>query len=135
MNDNKELVREGYKRFGTGDIEGLLGLFAENIEWTTPEVEGSTLGGTRRGLDGTSEFFQTLDETVNMTEFEPKEFTAEDDRVIVLGHSRATVRETGRSYETDWVHIFTVRDGKIAAFNELFDTAAVERAYQKAESA
>jgi ketosteroid isomerase-like protein len=73
-----------------------------------------------------------MDAAEETTKFEPKEFIAQGDRVVALGTYAATVRETGRSYETDWVHVFTVKDGKITSFNEFFDSAAASRAFQKA---
>ncbi|MEZ5426272.1 MAG: nuclear transport factor 2 family protein [Pyrinomonadaceae bacterium] len=133
--NNTRIVRQGYERFGNGDLEGLLQLFDENIEWTTPITQRSSLGGTRRGRQAVAEFFGLLVETENITRFEPTEFIAQGDRVVVLGKSAATVNATGRSYETDWIQIFTVRNEKVTGFYELFDTAAVERAFQKAEAA
>jgi uncharacterized protein len=133
--NNTEIVQEAYRCFGKADIEGLLNLLTEDIEWTTPEIDVYELGGTRRGRDEVGRFFALLDETENITEFEPEEFIADGERVVVLGKSTATVRETGRSHSSEWVHIYSVSDGKISSFKEFFDTAAVKRAYQKAETA
>ena len=60
---------------------------------------------------------------------------AQGDKVVVLGRSEAKVKSTGRMAATDWVHVFTVRDQKVTNFTELFDSAAVTRAYQKAATA
>jgi ketosteroid isomerase-like protein len=35
------------------------------------------------------------------------------------------VKATGKILNTSWAHVFTVRDGQIAAFQEYLDTAAV----------
>ena len=48
----------------------------------------------------------------------------------MLGHYAATMRKTGRKAASDWVHIFTVRDGKVAAFLEFTDTAEFARAWK-----
>ncbi len=40
------------------------------------------------------------------------------------------VKATGRSYETDWVHVFTLREGAVAEFREYADTAAVAEAFR-----
>lgn len=133
--NNTEIVKEGYAKFGGGDIEGLLGLFSNDIEWNTPAFTGSPFYGKRTGRDAVAEFFTQLDEAEEFSTFEPHEFIAQGDKVVVLGKAVATVKSTGRTAETDWVHIFTVRDGKITGFQEFFDTAAMERAYQKAEAA
>lgn len=133
--NNTEIVKQGYKKFGSGDIEGLLNLFSDDIQWTTPTVEGASYTGTRNGRDSVAEFFGRLNESEEFSNFEPHEFIAQGDRVVVLGSSAGTVKPTGRNFETDWVHIFTVKDGKVTSFKEFFDSAAMERAYQKATNA
>ncbi len=137
MNETKntQIVKEGYENFGSGDIEGLLNLFSDDISWTTPTVEGAAMTGERNGREDVGRFFAELAGSEEFSTFEPTEFIAQGDRVVVLGKSAGTVKETGRNFETDWVHVFTVKDGKVSGFHEFFDTAAMERAYQKATSA
>jgi ketosteroid isomerase-like protein len=53
----------------------------------------------------------------------------------VLGESAATVKSTGKSYETEWVHVFHLHDGKVTEFKEFFDNAAATRAFQKSTAA
>ncbi len=132
---NKEIAQKGYECFGTGDIAGLLDLCAEDINWTIPVVENAAYSGSRTGKAAVGEFFSLLDAAEDFSDFTPKEFIAEGDKVVVLGQSTATVKETGKTFSTDWVHIFTITDGKIANFLEHFDNAAANRAYQKTASA
>ena len=54
---------------------------------------------------------------------------AQDDKVIVLGHGAWTVIETGQEFESDWVHVFTLRDGQIAAFREFMDAHVAVQAF------
>ncbi|MGQ0541639.1 MAG: nuclear transport factor 2 family protein [Blastocatellia bacterium] len=133
--NNTEIVQKGYEYFGTGDIPSLLALFSDDIEWEIPEIENAQFAGSRTGIASVSEFFTQLDAAEDITRFEPLEFIAEGDKVVVLGESAATVRETGKEYETDWVHVFHLRDGKIAGFHEFFDNAAATRAFQKTAAA
>lgn len=135
VESNVKLIQEGYEKFGSGDIPGLLSLFAEEIEWTVPLIENAPFGGERRGVKAVGEFFEQLSGAEELTRFEPLEFIAQNNRVVVLGESAATVKETGRSYETDWVHVFTVIDGKVTEFTEFFDNAAATRAFQKTTTA
>ena len=132
---NTEIVQKGYQCFGTGDIPGLLALFAEDIEWSVPEIENAAFAGNRSGTDAVAKFFTELNEAEDITRFEPLEFIAEGDKVVVLGESEATVRSTGKTYQTDWVHVFHVHDGKVKEFQEFFDNAAATRAFQKTAAA
>ena len=132
--ENTATIQQAYNNFKTGNIEGLLDQMSDNITWQLPEIEGVALAGKRTGRDGVKDFFATLARDQDVIEFEPREFVAQGDKVMSLGHYRWRVKDTGREYASDFVHIFTVRDGKIAAFLEHFDTAVVAAAYQKAMS-
>lgn len=132
---NIETVKKGYEAFGTGNIPALLDLFDENIEWRSPNVEGSPFKEAYDGRDSVAEFFQTLGENETFSHFQPNEFIAQGDKVVVLGEMKSTVNSTGRDYQSDWVHIFTVRDGMITNFKEFYDNAAVSKAFQMAASA
>ena len=132
---NTDIVRNAYERFATGDIDGLLSLFHDDIDWTVPEIENTTFGGSRHGLDAVKEFFTQLQEDEEISEFEPREYIAQGNRVVVLGHSTATARSTGRTYSTDWVHVLGLSEGKITTFQEFFDNALATKAFQKGAAA
>jgi hypothetical protein len=60
---------------------------------------------------------------MEIEEFAPTEFLAQADRVVVLGSLRARVKDTGRSYDNEWVMVWTLRDGKVAGYQIYEDTA------------
>lgn len=133
--NNTEIVQKAYACFGSGDIAGLLDQCSDDIGWNIPEIENAPFAGTRQGKAAVGEFFGELAASEDITKFLPAEFIAENDKVVVLGESTATVRSTGKTYSTEWVHIFTIIDGKITNFHEFFDNAAATRAFQKAATA
>ncbi len=135
MNENVEVVKQAYGHFGTGNIDGLISLLTDDVKWTIPEVNGSPMNAVTNGCENVREFFGTLAASEEFTAFEPREFIAEGNKVVVLGYSAGKIVSTGRSFGSDWVQIFTVENGKISVFHEFFDNAEVERAYQKAETA
>ena len=45
--------------------------------------------------------------------------------VVVLLHVVAKARSTGKTFESDIVHFFTIRDARIASSLDFFDTAAL----------
>ena len=51
------------------------------------------------------------------------------EKVVVTGKYRARIKATGRTAESDWAHIHTLRGGKIAQFREFTDTANAVEAY------
>jgi ketosteroid isomerase-like protein len=119
------VVRMGYDAFGRGDINALLNLLDDNVEWITPGPAEVPTAGTRRGRQAVGEFFKSLSETFEITNFVPKEFIAQGDRVIVLGTDTARIKATGKTLDFNWVHSFTVKNDKIVAFSEYGDMSAV----------
>ncbi len=88
--------------------------------------------GTRHEHEGGAEFFSLVGETIEFEQFEPREFVTQGDTVIVLGYERSLVKSTGRTFEQEWVHIYTLRDGKIDKVRIIDDTAAQVAAFEAA---
>jgi uncharacterized protein len=86
--------------------------------------------GPRQGQNAVKDFFAFNDQNLAFTEFSPKEFYAVDDKVFVLGRYALTMKKNGRKHESDWVHVFTVRDGKVVEFREFSDTAQAAEAFR-----
>jgi uncharacterized protein len=128
---NVRMVQQAYEAFSRGDIQGVLRTLSEQVEWHTPTVEGVPFGGEYRGPEEVARFFSAMNESEEITRFEPREFIAQGEKVVALGRFAATVRATGREVEGEWVHVFTIRDGKVVKFQEYFDTAMAANAYRK----
>ena len=124
-------VQQAYSHFKHGDIPALLSLCSEDVEWELPEIENVAFSGMRRGKAEVQEFFSTLEADQEPVLFIPMEFITQGDKVVVLGHEEWKTRPGGHQYQTDWVHVFTVRNGKITHFKELMDTAALAAAHKK----
>ncbi len=133
--ENVKIAKQAYEFFKGGDIESLLGLYAEDVQWQTPDTENVPHSGKRAGLASVREFISLVNENSEAIEFEPQEFIAQNDKVVVLGHFRWRVKRTGKEYESDWAHVVTIRDGKIKSFQEYLDTAAASRAYTAVQTA
>jgi ketosteroid isomerase-like protein len=123
--DNRALVQRGYDAFGRGDIEALLALLDENVEWITPGPSELPTAGRRRGRQQVAEFFKGVDNLFEIQRFEPESFVSEGDRVVVLGSETTRVKATGKVLDMRWAHAFTVRNGKVAVLEEYQDTSAV----------
>jgi ketosteroid isomerase-like protein len=131
---NVEIVRRGYEAFGRWDLETLLALFDEHIEWITPGPSELPTAGRRRGHQGVLDFFKALNALVEIDRFEAKEFIAQGDRVIVLGEDTSLVRSTGRILEFEWAHAFTLKNGRIVAFHEYSDMVAIANEVRAAQA-
>jgi ketosteroid isomerase-like protein len=128
IQENKQLVMEGYRLFQNGDIRNLLDRYHDDAEWLSPESEFVPFAGCFHGKAEIGQFFNKLDDAVQATSFVPRQFIAEGDLVVVTGDATWLAKKTGRSYDSPWVHVFTLRDGKVARFHSYYDTAAAEHA-------
>jgi ketosteroid isomerase-like protein len=122
------LVQDAYAAFGAGDLQRMLGLMTSDIVWEFPASSVIPWAGTFTGPGEVARFFSALMENSEPEVFEPLNYIASGDRVVVLGRERFRAKATGRSWACEWAHAFTVRDGKIAAFREYTDTAAMTQA-------
>jgi uncharacterized protein len=129
--DNVKVVQQAYANFKTVNIPALLDQLSEKVEWQLPEMEGVPLGGKRKGRDGVAGFFTKLAETEEVISFEPREFVAQGEKVVAMGSYSFRVKGTQRDFTSDFTHVFTVQNGKIARFQEYMDTAKIVVAYQK----
>lgn len=128
--ENRQIVIEGYRDYQNGNIQGLLDRYHEDAEWSAPESELLPFSGNFHGKSGIAQFFAKLDASVQTIRFEPRQFIAEGDKVVVIGEASWLAKPTGRAYDSSWVHVFTLRDGKVARLEAFYDTAASERAFQ-----
>ena len=129
---NVQVVQEAYAAFGRGDVEGILAtLDPRQLRWDAVKgLEGiAPHAGLRTSLDGVRDFFTKLAGTLEFQKFEPREFIAQGDAVVVLGYYDGTVKSTGARFGCDWVMVFKLKDGRIQSFQEWTDSAQLARAY------
>jgi ketosteroid isomerase-like protein len=116
---NIELVKKGYEAFSAGDVDTVMSLFDDNIEWVQPG--DSAISGTYHGKAELGEYLSRLAEksvTVKLNRL-----LADGD--IVVGLTEVTVGDE-RGQDAD---VFTLRDGKTVRVQVYTDTAIMERVY------
>jgi ketosteroid isomerase-like protein len=123
--DNLAVVRKAYELFGSGDIDQLMESIDEACEY---DVAGppEKLPWVRvyRGHSQIRQFFSKLDEHLDISVFEPREFIAQGNTVVVLGDEECRVKATGKVYADEWVHVLKIEDRKIKSLREYFHTAS-----------
>ena len=132
--ENLEVVRRVYAAFGRGDLEGLLAMLDPQVLWRTPGPPDLPTAGVRRGVAAVREFFGLLLNTFDIQEFKPADFLAQGDKVVVLGTSREGPKGTGRIVDFRWVHVFTIRNGKIVECEEPADVSALVEEFRRAHA-
>src|SRR5919107_1684192 len=115
--DNVDLVRSIYEAFGTGDIPGVVGRMASDMEWNEaenfPYADGNPYRGAEAILGGV---FARLGGEWDGFAAVPEEFLDADDTVVVLGRYRGTCKATGLAMDAQLAHVWRVADGKAVRF-------------------
>ena len=132
--ENTQLVRKTYELFRKGD-ESFLESFSDDISWELPEMKNVPYAGKFNGIEAVTDFFTRLGEAEESLIHNPTEIIAKDDKVIVLGNMKWRIKDTNNEYDSDFVHVLTVKDGKINGFREFMDTAVRTNAHNAAQAA
>lgn len=128
-NANVQIIQDCYQKFMQGNIAGILDLLDPNVVWEEPAHPAIPYGGKRQGRPAVQDFFAGVGQ-VQVSNFEAKEYLASGDRVVVLGQWSGTVKATGKSFQSEFVMVWTVTNGKITRFTAYEDTAAVAAAFE-----
>jgi len=123
--DNKDAIKRGYEAFSSGDLETVMSLFDDDIEWVQPG--DSTISGTFHGKTEVMEHFGRLAE---------KSLTVKLNQLIAEGDTVVAITEVSAGGETgEDADVFTMRNGKTVSARIHGDTALTERVYGKKQHA
>jgi ketosteroid isomerase-like protein len=123
--DNKELIERGYAAFTSGDIEAVMSLFDDDIEWVQPGQ--SAVSGTFHGKAEVMEHLGRLAE---------KTLTVKLNQLIAEGDTVVAITEVTAGGETgEDADVFTLRNGKTVRAQMHGDTSLLERVYGKKQLA
>ncbi|KUI01921.1 nuclear transport factor 2 family protein [Mycobacterium sp. IS-3022] len=123
--ENKQLIQRGYEAFSAGDIETVMAMFDDDVEWVQPGE--SAVSGTYHGKTEVMEYLGRLAEKSLSVRLD--QLIAEGDTVVALTEI-SVEGQTGRDAD-----VFTVRDGKTTSVRIHGDTMLMERVYGKKELA
>jgi ketosteroid isomerase-like protein len=125
MGANTDVLKEGYEAYGRGDLDAATENWSDDIRWENPNAPQLPNPGVTEGKDNVRNL---LMETPNYWEsftVTPDEFIEQGDNVVVLGHTEAKAKETGKEVKVPFVHVWRFSDGKATEALLLTDTALV----------
>ena len=123
--DNKDVIQRGYAAFASGDVDTVMSLFDDDIEWVQPG--DSTVSGTFHGKTEVMEHLGRLAE---------KGLTVKLNRLIAEGDTVVAITEVTAGGETgEDADVFILRNGKTVRAETHGDTALMERVYCKKQLA
>jgi hypothetical protein len=122
-----ETIQAAYQAFRDRDVEALLAAFDPDVAWVHPDgMDTYGLGGTKKGHAGVKEFLAHVPTVLGGMRLEPLEFIESGDRVVVFGIRHVTSL-TGHTETLQFVHSWTLRDGKATVMEDIFDTVLLHR--------
>lgn len=126
----KDTVGEFFQKLGGGDVEGAFAKLSPEVVWTYHGPKDKIpFAGTFIGVAGVQNFFSTFGEAAEPIEMTPEGMWNEGETVFVRGIEASRVKATGKEYRVGWVHVVSVKDGKITSLDEYIDSAAVADAF------
>lgn len=127
-NPNAQLVRKLYDAFAAGDAGTVLAALHPQIEWREAEsfvyADRNPYIGPQAVAEGV---FTRL-----MTEWDgfavrPERIVDGGDTVLATGRYTGAYRANGKRVDAQFAHVWTVRDGRVTAFQQYTDTAQFAR--------
>jgi ketosteroid isomerase-like protein len=130
--ENVAVVKSIYDAFASGDVAGVLGRMSPEIVWheaeNFPYADGNPYRGPQAVAGGV---FARCAGEWNGFAVRMDDLIDGGDRVVALGRYVGENKETGRRMNPQAVHVWTIRGGKVVAFQQYIDTLAVARATGK----
>jgi len=129
---NTEPVRALYAAFAKGDMPAALATMAPDIVWNEaenyPYADRNPYVGPEAVLHGV--FARIGADWENFTAVSD-ELIDGGDTIVSLGHYGGVCKATGKPMRAQFAHVFRVKDGKIAAFQQYADTLGTARAMER----
>jgi uncharacterized protein len=120
----REIAEQFYESIAQGDVPAVLGLLDDGIVWT--EAEGFPYAGVYTGpqavLDGV---FVRLNTEWDGFRALPDEIVDGGAVVVATGWYEGTYKETQKTMRARFAHVMHLRNGKIAQFEQIVDSARV----------
>ncbi len=125
---NVQAVRAVYDAFARGDIPSVLAAMSPDIVWNEaenfPYADGNPYTGPEAVLSGV---FARLGGEWDGFAAVPGAFHGAGDTVFVLGRYAGVYKATGEAIDAQFVHVWTLENGKVARFQQYTDTLQAAR--------
>lgn len=124
---NIEIINKMYHLFAEGKTEEIREIFDKELVWNM--MEGFPNGGKYAGID---EVYKKVFPYFKENWFDWKATNTRvvdiDEGVIVFGHYEGTYKATGKYVRAPYASEYSIRSGKIIAYNQYTDTLLVAKA-------
>jgi steroid delta-isomerase-like uncharacterized protein len=131
--NNVAIVDGVYKAFAIGDIPSVLGAMDAKIVWNEAEsnslADGNPYIGPDAILNGVFVRLGAMYDGFKLKNIKLHEMS--DNQVLATLRYDATVKATGKKIDAQVAHLWTLKDGKVIAFQQYVDTKKLAEAENK----
>jgi ketosteroid isomerase-like protein len=128
--ENIQIIQQMYKDFSTGNMQAVLSNFDDDVVWVRPGEPYIPFAGTFVGIPGLAKMFGIISQTIKIKAFHPVQVLGNGDKVVVIGADEADVIETGKSYFSEWVYLYTIHNKKITHVQVYLDSLLLSEAFK-----
>ena len=122
--DNLSVIQTIYNDFSKGDIPSVLSALDANVVWNEAEgnayADGNPYIGTDAVLKGVFERVGGEHEYFNLADIQLHEMS--NNRVLATLRYQAKLKKNGTTIDAQAAHFWTLKDGKVTAFQQYVDT-------------
>jgi ketosteroid isomerase-like protein len=119
--ENVQVAQRTYEAFARGDVPAVLENFHGDVEWQA--AEGLPWGGLHRGPEAVAQnVFGAVMDAIDDFTVNPERFLDTEDAVVVLGRYGGKGRESGKTLDAAFAHVWDLEDGKLKRFGHHTDT-------------
>jgi ketosteroid isomerase-like protein len=119
---NIETIKQLYADVAAKNLEGVLKSLTEDIKWAPPFVPEIPHTKLRNGKNEVTNFVIEMAAEVSYSQFLPQEIYADTDTVIVKGFFEGKSNHSGKSFSSDWIHLWKFRGEKICSYQAFWNT-------------
>lgn len=132
-NKNTAVIDDIYKAFSTGDMPTVLASMDKEVVWMEAEgnalAEGNPYIGPQAVLEGVFARLGADHEYFKLEDIELHEMSG--NKVLATLRYDAKVKETGKTYNAQAAHLWTLKDGKVIGFQQYVDTKKLNEVMNK----
>lgn len=129
--DNATIVDNLYKAFSVGDIPAVLASMDSKIVWYeaegNPYADGNPYIGPEAVLNGVFARVGAEHDYFKLSDI--KLHKMENNQVLATLRYKGKVKKNGAEYDAQVAHLWTLKDGKVVAFQQYVDTKKLNDAF------
>jgi len=127
---NSDIVQGMYDAFAEGDVESVLAVMDSTIVWNEAEgfiyADGNPYEGPGAVVEGV---FARLGAEWDYWRLEVSSIINTDDGALAQGRYVAKKKDSGAELNSQFAHVWTIKDGKAMAFQQYTDTKQAAEVY------